>query len=102
MSTPNATDQYSRFMVSLFDEREVQGIPTAFQAFFGGNAGSRTVFESNAGTIEIDILRANGERLAATVHRGQSSDTVTRQKMLPMKSTLTLYANGHLSKRKGI
>jgi hypothetical protein len=74
--TPNATDQYTRFMVGMFDEREVQNIPTAFQSFFGGNASSRTVFEEDAGTIEIDILRANGERLAPTVHRGQASTPV--------------------------
>lgn len=81
MGTPNATDFYSRFMVEMFDERDVQATPRAFQSLFGNPAGgSRTVFSEDQGTIEIDILRANGERLAATVHRGQSSDDVSRQK----------------------
>jgi len=80
MSTPNATDQYTRFMVSLFDEREVQGIPKAFQSFFGKGGADQTVFEEDAGTVEIDIVRANGEQLASLVNRGQSSDTISRQK----------------------
>lgn len=89
MSTPNATDQYTRFMVGLFDEREVQGTPTAFQSLFGKGGADRTVFEEDAGTVEIDIIRANGERLAATVNRGQSSDDVSRQK----NSTDEVYTN---------
>ena len=81
MSTPNATDFYSRFMVEMFDEREVQATPRAFQALFGNPLGaSRTVFSEDQGTVEIDILRANGERLSAMVHRGQVSDDVSRQK----------------------
>jgi hypothetical protein len=82
MATPNPTDQYTRFMVGMFDERDQQGIPTAFQSFFGNNAASETVFEPDAGTIEIDIIRANGERLAPLVHRGQSSKDVSRGKNL--------------------
>ncbi len=81
MSTPNATDFYSRFMVEMFDERDVQATPRAFQAFFGNPLGmSRTVFSENEATVEIDILRANGERLSAMIHRGQVSDDVSRQK----------------------
>lgn len=79
--TPNTTDFFSRFMIEKFDERQVQAVPRAFQALFGNPAGgSRTLFAPNEATCEIDILRANGERLAAAVHRGQSSDDVSRQK----------------------
>ena len=80
MSTPNNTDQYTRFMVGMFDEREVQSSPQAFQAFFGQNAPSRTIFEPDAGTVEIDILRANGESLASLVNRGQASADISRGK----------------------
>ena len=79
MSTPNVTDQYSRFMVGLFDERKVQGVPTAFQSLFGTSGASKTVFQPDSESVEIDILRANGQRLAATVNRGQSSSAVSGQ-----------------------
>ena len=81
MPTPNAVDFYTRFQVDLFDERDVQATPRGFQAFFGNpEAGGVTHFSEDEGTVEIDILRANRERLAAMVHRGQVSDDVSRQK----------------------
>ena len=78
MSTPLATDQFTRFFVETFDENQIVAVPMGFQAFFGFGA-SRTVISPDADTVEIDILRANGERLAAMVHRGMSSDDVSRQ-----------------------
>lgn len=89
MSTPNTTDQYSRFMVDLFDERKIQGIPTAFQSLFGTSGASKTVFQPDSETVEIDILRANGQRLAATVNRGQSSSAVSDGK----NTTDQVYSN---------
>ena len=77
----NSVDFYSRYMIQMFDEREVQATPRGFQAFFGNPlGGSKTHFSENEGVVEIDILRANGERLAAMVHRGQVSDDVSRGK----------------------
>lgn len=65
----NAADQYTRFMVEMFDERAAIGVPTGFQAFFGDPAGgSLTVFSPDISTVEIDILRGN-EKLAAMVPR---------------------------------
>lgn len=77
MGTPNAADQYSRFMVELFDQRNAYSIPTAFQSFFGNPAGGGlTIFERDQGILEIDIIKADGEKLAELVHRGQSSNAV--------------------------
>jgi hypothetical protein len=68
------TDDFSRFMVDAFDERIVQAVPTGFQAFFGDpSGGSETVFSDDAETVEIDIVRANGEKLAALVNRGKAT-----------------------------
>jgi len=76
-----ASDQFTRFMVELFDEREVQASPQAFLSFFGKPGGvDRTVFNEDSESVEIDILRANGEKLAALVHRGQSSSAINRSK----------------------
>ncbi len=81
MSAIPTSDQFTSFMVELFDEREVQSSPQAFQSLFGKTGGpDRTVFSEDTATVQIDILRANGERLAATVNRGQSSSTATNQK----------------------
>ena len=71
ISTPNPVDQYSRLMVDLFDEREVIGVSTGFQAFFGASeSGSKTVFSESSSLVEIDIIRGN-EKTAALIQRGQ-------------------------------
>jgi len=77
MATPNPVDQYSRFMAMVFDDRAAFPAPHAFQSFFGNpEAAGMTFFSRDEGTVDIDIIRANGERLAATVHRGQSSNAI--------------------------
>lgn len=70
MSTPTPMDLFSRFLVGIFDEHTIIGVPTGFQAFFGNPAGgSQTVFSPDANDVDIDIIRGN-ERTAALVPRG--------------------------------
>jgi len=79
--TPNTSDLFTRVFVDAFKETEIIGVPTGFQAFFGDPAnGSRTIVTNDSEAVDIDIMRANGRRLAATVNRGTSTDDVTRQK----------------------
>lgn len=73
MANLQGTDLYTRFMVKAFKEQSVIATPKGFQAFFDNPGISNTVFENDASVVEIDIERANGEKLAATVHRGKSS-----------------------------
>lgn len=82
-TTPLGTDQYSRVMVSAFDEREIVSVPTAGQAFFGDpEAGnSRTLFADGSGVAEIDIIRSAGETLAALISRGGSGINTSGQPM---------------------
>lgn len=77
------TDEYTRFMVELFDQVKKLRIPTGGQSFFGDPSnGGITSFDEDAATVEIDILKANGERLAAMVHRGQSSHDVNKNNII--------------------
>lgn len=70
LSTPLPVDQYSRIMIDLFDERDVIGVSTGFQAFFGADeSAGRTVFSENSSVVDIDIIRGN-EKLGALVQRG--------------------------------
>ena len=88
MSTPNTTDFYTRYMIQYFDQRANFPVPRGFQSFFGNPEGAAaTHFSPNAGICEIDIIKANGERLAATVHRGQSSDPTDRRNVTDYKYT---------------
>lgn len=72
--TPNVLDTYSRFMDELFDEKDVIGVSTVWQQFFGkpANGGSKTIYSPNSEVVEIDIMRGN-ERTAALIHRGTDS-----------------------------
>lgn len=79
MANLQGTDLYTRMMVEAFKENSIIATPKGFQAFFGAPGASKTVFENDASTIEIDIERANGERLAATVNRGMSSLPVDKE-----------------------
>ncbi|MHC4316114.1 MAG: major capsid protein, partial [Planctomycetota bacterium] len=73
--TPNPADAFSRFFAAAFDEKSVVSVPTAFQAFFGRReaGGSQTFWTEDALTVDIDIIRAEGETHAALVHRGTDS-----------------------------
>jgi hypothetical protein len=77
-----AVNEYTRLMVEKFDETMSITAPTAFQgAFFGRpETGAVTVFSTDSKTIEIDIKRRTGRKLARLVNRGTSSDDVSRVK----------------------
>jgi hypothetical protein len=73
MLTPSNVDTFSRFFVDVFDEKEMIGVSTGFQAFFGRpDTGANTVFSPNSGVIDIDIIRGN-EKTAALIPRGTIS-----------------------------
>lgn len=78
--TPLAVDAYSHFMAILFDEAQIIGVPTAFQAFFGRSEnGGLTLFSPNANVVDIDIVRGS-ETLAALIRRGQNARSLSGQK----------------------
>lgn len=81
MQTPNRMDMYTRFMDELFDERDIIAVDTAFQCFFGNPAsgGSKTVYTDDL-AIDIDIIRANGEKVAKMIPRGTDSQFLNFQK----------------------
>jgi len=66
----SAPDQYSRFFQKEFDDREIPGIPTGFQAFFGDPANmSQTHFMFDNQVFDIDIIRGD-LTIAALIARG--------------------------------
>lgn len=84
-STPLNVDAYGRFMAEAFDERQIIGVPTGFQAFFGRQeSGSQTVFSPDALDVDIDIIRGN-ERLAAMIIRGNDSIDLDRKALNEQK-----------------
>ena len=73
MSSPVPQDIFSRYMAGAFDEKNIIGVSTGFQAFFGNPAnGAETVFSPDANAVDIDIIRGN-ERIAALIPRGTVS-----------------------------
>ncbi len=70
--TPAPIDAFSRFQALTFDETLIVGVPNMFQRLFG-RPGSQTLFTQDAGTVEIDIVRNEGERLARMVERGTNA-----------------------------
>lgn len=68
-------------MDELFDEREIVAVDTVFQCFFGNpaNGGSKTVYTDDL-VIDIDIIRANGEKVAKMIQRGTDSQFLNFQK----------------------
>lgn len=79
-NTPLASDNYSRFMVDVFDERQIIGVPTGFQAFFGRpETGAKTLFSPDSNLVEIDIIRGN-EKISAMIKRGGDGRSVAGQK----------------------
>lgn len=72
--TPNGVDVYSRYMVEMFDLKDVIGVSTVWQQFFGKPAfnNSKTVYSPNSEVIDIDLMGAN-ERTAKLIPRGSDS-----------------------------
>jgi len=68
-TTPLSVDLYGRVMASSFNEKDIVGVPTGFQVFFGQPEGnSQTIFSPDSNDVDIDIIRAN-ERTAVLVPR---------------------------------
>lgn len=79
MAAPNPVDTYSRFMVEVFDQRAAFPAPRAWQSLFGNpESASVTHFSRDEATVNIDIIKASGRRLAAMVPRGQSSSATDK------------------------
>jgi hypothetical protein len=81
MQTPNSVDVYSRFMVDMFDEKEIIGVSTVWQSFFGkpAHGNSKTIYSPDSLVVDIDVVRRN-ERIAALVHRGTNSRDLNTMK----------------------
>jgi len=81
MQTPNSIDVYSRFMLDTFDEKEIIGVSTVWQSFFGkpAHSNSKTLYSPNSLVVDIDVMRAN-ERIAALIHRGTDSRDLNSMK----------------------
>jgi hypothetical protein len=80
MQTPGTIDQYSRFMVDMFDEKQIIAVSTVWQTFFGRpEHGSRTVYSPDSEVVDIDIMRGN-RRIAALVQRGTNSRNLNAKK----------------------
>jgi hypothetical protein len=74
-------------MVQAFDERDIIGVPTAFQAFFGRpETGGKTLFSPNSSVVDIDILRGN-EKIAPLIRRGVVSTNSSGMSTQEGKST---------------
>lgn len=75
--SPLNAGPYSRFMVELYDENNIIGVPTGFLNFFGrGGILGSTRFSPDANSVTIDIKRGN-LKIAALINRGQASRSVT-------------------------
>lgn len=69
-TAPLAIDEYARFFIDAFDERQIIAVSTVFQAFFGRpETGGKTLYSPDAAVADIDIVRGN-ERLAKMILRG--------------------------------
>ena len=81
MQTPNTVDAYSRYMVEMFDERDIIGVSTVWQSFFGkpAHGNSKSIFSESSLIADIDVIRAN-ERIAALIHRGTNSRDLNTMK----------------------
>lgn len=75
LPTPVNRDNYSRFFGSLFDERRLLPMAQGFQAFFGQNAQSDTVYTDDL-VVNIPIIRAGAETLAQMKRRGSEATSV--------------------------
>lgn len=79
-STPLGVDNYSRFMIEMYNELDVMNVSTGFQSIFGNPmAGGRTLFSPDSEVVDIDIMRGN-RKIAALVNRGSNSRRISGKK----------------------
>jgi hypothetical protein len=99
---PQPVDAYSRFQVDTFNEKNMIGVPTAFQAFFGRpETGARSLFSPDASLVDIDIIRGN-ERLAALVPRGTiARDLGGNQKNMNVQKRTSITRRYPLAEEEG-
>lgn len=78
--TPAAIDAYSRYMISMFDERSMIGVPTLFQSFFGRpESDGKTLYSPDKNLVDIDIIRGN-TGMAKMILRGAASEDLVAKK----------------------
>jgi len=68
VATPDSISLYQRIMTDAWDERDYVGVPTLFQGFFARNG--QTIYTDDAEVLDIDIIRADGEKTSALIPRG--------------------------------
>ena len=80
MLTPQAADQFARFMAAMYDDREGMPAPGGFCSFFGRpETGAIVNFSPDSDVVDIDIIRGN-EKIAALIQRGLNSRSISGQK----------------------
>lgn len=84
MADPVNSGQYSSFMVAKYDETNKVQAPTAFQGGFFNvpGTGAQVIFGKDTKQIEIDIMRADSNRMARLIHRGMASEDITRTSVI--------------------
>lgn len=81
MLSPQTVDMYSRFMDELFDERDIIAVDTVWQTLMAkSDNGSKTLYSPDSEVVDIDIIRASGEKYAKMIHRGTNSQFLNMQK----------------------
>ena len=80
MFTPQAADQFARFMAAMYDDRDSMPAPGGFCSFFGRpETGANIIFSPDSDVVDIDIIRGN-EKIAALIPRGLNTRTLSGQK----------------------
>lgn len=114
-TSPLSPDIYQRYLIEAWDERESVKAPVGFQAVFGRpETGAVTQFCPDAEVVDIDVIRANGERTAVLVPRGGISRSLgslqqslhnekftNQQRVFPLSIELADISAGQLNKKMG-
>ena len=80
-ATPLGVDLYTRYMVGMFDERDIIGVSTGFQTMFGRpSTGGLTLFSPDSSVVDVEILRGN-RRISTLVKRGMSTRMIDSKKV---------------------
>lgn len=78
---PQMRDEYSRFQVETFDNRELINVPLGFLAGFFNPSSSMIHFSDNSSLATIDIIKGKKTSFAKMVHRGTVSENASRGKV---------------------